>query len=138
MNRTPLLLSGLALVVLIGGGNVALAQSDPEHVVQASDGTLFLLKDGSRYVIVADAISDDDVAAYADGGQISGSELLSALTLGTPPAAAAGSAATETASAAGATDVGTAADSAPPVTADQQTTPPPATADQPSAAGPAQ
>src|SRR5438477_1575977 len=100
MNRTPLLLSGLALVVLIGGGNVALAQSDLERVVQASDGTLFLLKDGSRYVIVADAISDDDVAAYADGGQISGSELLSALTLSTPPVAAGGSATTATSAAA--------------------------------------
>src|SRR5437764_14609770 len=92
MNRTLLLLSGLALVVVIGGGTVALAQSDPERVVQASDGTLFLLKNGSRYIIVADAISDDDVAAYADGGQISGSELLSAFTLSTPPVAAGGSA----------------------------------------------
>src|SRR5438552_17791703 len=116
MNRTPLLLTALALVVVIDGGNAALAQSDPVRVVQASDGTLFLLKGVSRYAIVADAISDDDVAAYADGGQISGSELLAALTLSTPPAAAAGSAATETASAqAGATDVGTAGDRAPPV-----------------------
>src|SRR5690242_98191 len=88
MKRASCLLSAIALFGIIGGARAALAQSEPVRIVQASDGTVFLLKDGSRYAIVGDEVSDDEVGAYADAGSISGSELLAALAPSTPRAAA--------------------------------------------------
>jgi hypothetical protein len=67
----------LLLAAVLAGGVVA--QSAPARIVQASDGTLYLLKDGARYAIVADFIEDDELNALADGGEIGGSGLLNAL-----------------------------------------------------------
>jgi len=53
------------LAVLAGG---ALAQSAPWRIVQASDGTIYVLAGGSRFAIVPEPISDDDLQGYTDGG----------------------------------------------------------------------
>ncbi len=55
----------VGLLVLVNG---VVAQSAPLRIVQASDGTLYVLKDGARYAIVADAIDDEELAVYEDGG----------------------------------------------------------------------
>ncbi len=55
----------VGLLVLVNG---VVAQSAPLRIVQASDGTLYVLKDGARYAIVADVIDDEELAAYEDGG----------------------------------------------------------------------
>lgn len=62
---------GLLLVVL-AGVTTAAGQSNPApwHVVQGSDGTLYVLKDGSRYALQADPITDDDLQAFPDAGPL--------------------------------------------------------------------
>ena len=65
----------VGLLVLVNG---VVAQSAPLRIVQASDGTLYVLKDGARYAIVADAIDDDELAVYEDGGANGAALLLGA------------------------------------------------------------
>ena len=49
-------------------GGHALAQGVPWRVVQADDGTLYVLQDGARHAIVADPIGDDELNGYTDAG----------------------------------------------------------------------
>lgn len=53
------------LAVLAGG---ARAQSAPWRIVQATDGTIYVLAGGSRFAIVPEPISDNDLQGYTDGG----------------------------------------------------------------------
>jgi hypothetical protein len=94
-----LVCGGLLLVGVVVGGSAALAQSAPGRIVQASDGTLYLLRDGARQAIVPETIDDDELASYADGGEISGALLLSsgAATGPAPSAQNSGDAAAEAA-----------------------------------------
>jgi hypothetical protein len=62
------------VVVLITAVGPASAQPAPWHIAQGSDGTLYLVTGTTRYVIAPDPISDDDLAALADGGPV-GSQL---------------------------------------------------------------
>jgi hypothetical protein len=68
----------------------AAAQGVPGRIVQASDGTLYLLKDGARYAIVTEPIGDEELDAYADGGAVDAAQLPNALAPAAPtvPAAA--------------------------------------------------
>src|SRR6266852_6156002 len=70
------------------GGLLLIALCAPWRIAQASDGTLFLLKDGVRYAIVGEPIDDDELGAYAEGDPIGGSLLLNALAPARPPVAA--------------------------------------------------
>src|SRR4051794_41545120 len=66
----------LQLGLLVGAlvvGMSGFAQSAPPRIVQSSDGTLFLLKDGARYQVDVEMIDDEDLAAYTDGGMIGAS-----------------------------------------------------------------
>ena len=83
--RIGLFLCVLVLLTLLGSAAVSLAQSAPWRVVQASDGTLYLLKDGVRYAIVGDAIDDEELEAYADGGATGASLLLNLAPVALPP-----------------------------------------------------
>ena len=65
-----------ASVGLVAVAHAASAQGELAGIVHASDGTLYLLKNGAHYAIVSDAIDDDELAMYADGGAIDSSELV--------------------------------------------------------------
>jgi len=93
MNRRMFITVVLAAVGLVAVAHAASAQGEPVRIVQTSDGTLYLLKNSAHYAIVSDAIDDEELAMYADGGAIGGSELLSALTAPSPSTALAGPAA---------------------------------------------
>src|SRR4051812_31766781 len=69
----------LACAALLGLTVVALAQDAPVRIVQAGDGTLYVLKGGVRYVIAADPIDDDELAVYADGGSLASGDVLAVL-----------------------------------------------------------
>jgi len=47
-------------------------QSGPPHVVQASDGSLYLVGAQSAWTLVPDQISDDDLAALTKAGELDG------------------------------------------------------------------
>jgi phosphomannomutase len=49
--------------------------------VQATDGTLYLLRNGARLAIAVDPVGDEELAAYSDGGVIGGSQLLALVAL---------------------------------------------------------
>lgn len=69
------------------------AQSAPPRIVQASDGTLYLLEDGARFTLVGDTIGDDELAQYSDGGPAGSAVLLGMLAPaanGTTPGATGG------------------------------------------------
>ena len=83
MTRVRFGLACAALVLAAVLVNGALAQSNPWRIVQASDGTLYVLSDGTRYAILGEAISDDELNAYVDGGPSGASLLLSGQTSGT-------------------------------------------------------
>jgi len=74
-----LVLAALMLLGALGSGAGVLAQSAPWRIVQSSDGTLYVLKDGARFALVGEPIDDDELAAYADGGTNGTSILLSAI-----------------------------------------------------------
>lgn len=58
----------VALVVpLLLGGLGALAQAEPVRVVQGSDGTLYVLVDGVRHLLVPDVLSDEELHALPEG-----------------------------------------------------------------------
>ena len=59
---------------------LAMAQGEPPRIVQGSDGTLYLLKNGARSVIAVDSIGDDELSGFADAGTIDGADLVTALT----------------------------------------------------------
>jgi hypothetical protein len=63
---------------------VAVAQGAPGRIVQASDGTLYLLKDGVRYAIVGEPVEDDELSAYAEGDAIGAGLLLNGLAAPAP------------------------------------------------------
>jgi hypothetical protein len=75
-NKTLRQVRGLAatvvavLLLLLGAGLVAQAAGPtPQwHVVQGSDGTLYLISDTGRHTLQVDPISDDDLAALPDAG----------------------------------------------------------------------
>ena len=48
------------------------AQPTPTRVVQAVDGTLFLVQGDSSWVLVPDQISDEELAVLAPAGEIDG------------------------------------------------------------------
>src|SRR3954447_20249506 len=77
--RARWLVALVVSVALVGGVAGVLAQTAPVRIVAAGDGTLYLLKGGSRYAIAVDGIDDDELAIYADAGALGGSELLAAL-----------------------------------------------------------
>jgi hypothetical protein len=81
MNRWGLVAAALAIAALLGVGHAALAQGEPVRIVQSSDGTLYLVKSGARYTIVADNVSDDELATYPDAGAIGSAQLLAALSV---------------------------------------------------------
>src|SRR5690349_14450208 len=54
------------------------AQSAPWRIVQSSDGSLYVLKEGARFAVVGEPIGDDELAAYADGGATGAALLLAA------------------------------------------------------------
>jgi hypothetical protein len=124
MSRAAIAAAVLAVVSITGVAHVAVAQGDQVRIVQAGDGSVYLLKTGTRYAIVTDAIDDDELASYADAGSIGTSQVLAALSAPT----------------ASVTDA--AARVAPPAEADQlapppeaaQSAPPPPAADQPAGA----
>lgn len=72
----------LALVAALATS--AIAQSAPPRIVQASDGTLYLLKDGSRFALVGEVISDDELAQYPDGGAAGSAVLVGLLPTPAP------------------------------------------------------
>src|SRR5437899_387204 len=90
MNRCKFITLVLAAVGLVAVTHAASAQGEPVRIVQASDGTLYLLRNRAHYAIMSDAIDDDELAIYADGGAIGSSELLSALTAPSPSMASPG------------------------------------------------
>jgi hypothetical protein len=63
-----------ALGISVLAGGQAAAQPAPWQIAQGSDGTLYLIVGGTRFELVPDEISDDDLAALDDGGTI-GSQL---------------------------------------------------------------
>src|SRR5205085_1027396 len=75
---------GLLLIALVVGASGVAAQMAPTRIVQASDGGLYLLKGGVRYAISVDAMEDDELQAYADGGTLGGDDLLAALGAAQP------------------------------------------------------
>lgn len=62
----------VTLLLAMSGWTSSSAQSAPWHVVQAADGTLYLLADGVRYTLTPDAIGDDELAELPDGGAVGG------------------------------------------------------------------
>jgi hypothetical protein len=70
-----LVLFGLVAGLLVGAVGGVAAQAAAWRIVQGSDSTLYLLKDGVRYPIVGEDIDDDELAAYGEGEAI-GRELL--------------------------------------------------------------
>jgi hypothetical protein len=71
----------LALVAITAGSSIA--QTAPGwHLVQGSDGTLYVVTGQTRYPVSPDQISDGDLAALNDGGAL-GSQIPAS-----PPAAA--------------------------------------------------
>jgi hypothetical protein len=64
-------------VLLLASATAVAAQPAPWRLVQANDGTLYLLAEGQRFTLDPDPISDDEVANLPDGGHI-GSVLLAA------------------------------------------------------------
>ena len=70
--RGPAATALAALSLLVGAGLVANAagQTPRWHVVQGSDGTLYLLSDTGRYTLQVDPIADEDLAALPDAGPI--------------------------------------------------------------------
>jgi hypothetical protein len=65
-------LSGGLLLLVLAAGNAVAGQPTPApwHVVQGSDGSVYVLKDGGRYTLQADAITDDDLQAFPDLGPL--------------------------------------------------------------------
>jgi hypothetical protein len=76
-----------AVVLLASAATGVLAQSPPWRIAQASDGTLYVLKDGARFILVADPIADDELAQYQDGGT-TGNAVLLGIGTGAPTDAA--------------------------------------------------
>ena len=75
--RVGLLLGGLVLVGLLASDVVA--QGAPGRIVQASDGTLYLLKDGMRYAIVGEPVEVEELGAYTEGDAVGAALLLNGL-----------------------------------------------------------
>jgi len=72
MNVRSLRLFSLTLAVLLFATATVSAQAAPWRVVQAGDGTLYLLKDGMRSPLVPSPISDEELAAIPDADPIYG------------------------------------------------------------------
>jgi hypothetical protein len=72
----------LLLIALVASG--AAAQGAPGRIVQAGDGTLYLLKDGARFAIVAEPVGDEELEAYADGGTLDAAQLPNAIVAAAP------------------------------------------------------
>ena len=141
MNRVVCVAVAVAALGLLGVAHAVFAQSNQVRIVQAGDGTLYLLKNGARYTIAVDAIDDDELAAYPDAGTLGFSQLLAAISTGSDPAALAQPAQTgddqaQPGDTGAATDTG-AQPSPPPAAADQQPAAPPTQAQpcQPQPAG---
>jgi len=62
----------LSAFLLVAIPAAASAQSTPWRVVQASDGSLYLLKDGARSLILPALITDEDLSAIPELDPISG------------------------------------------------------------------
>jgi hypothetical protein len=54
------------------GWTSAVAQVAPWRIAQGSDGTLYLLTGDTRFTVSPDPISDEELAAMNDGGQLGG------------------------------------------------------------------
>jgi hypothetical protein len=65
----------------------AMADESPQRIVQAEDGTLYLLKNGVRYAIVGVPIGDEELDGYVDGGADGAALLLNASAAQEPAAA---------------------------------------------------
>jgi hypothetical protein len=77
-----LVLGGLLAAAVVA--STSLAQSAPGRLVQSSDGTLYVLKDGARFAVVGEPIDDEELGAFADGGTIGAAELLPAAVAAAP------------------------------------------------------
>jgi hypothetical protein len=73
-----------ALVVVLAVP--AFAQAFPVRVVQAGDGTLYLVQGGNAWPLVPDAMSDEDLAALSVGDEVDGTIPSELLTLPDAPA----------------------------------------------------
>jgi hypothetical protein len=79
----PVLAVAAALAMLLGA--VATAQPIPPRLVQADDGSLYLIAGGQRYSLQPDPISDDELEQIPDGGEL-GSLLPVSTVPDSPPA----------------------------------------------------
>jgi hypothetical protein len=69
--RWSLIFAGVLVLAALGASSaVAQPASPPWHLVQGSDGTLYVVTDQARYVVNPDPVSDDDLAALTDGGTL--------------------------------------------------------------------
>jgi hypothetical protein len=66
--RSLVAVCGAAVMLCALLASTGLAQSAPWRIVQASDGTLYVLKDTTRYALFVDPIADSELATYVDGG----------------------------------------------------------------------
>jgi hypothetical protein len=78
-----LVLGGLFVATALA--SASLAQSAPGRIVQSSDGTLYVLRDGARFTIVGEPIEDKELGRFADGGTIGAADLLPAGVAAAPP-----------------------------------------------------
>jgi hypothetical protein len=78
-------IAGLVLAVTAAATAVSVAQPAPWRIVQSGDGSLYLLAAGQRFSLEPDPIGDDELAAFADGGDLGSSLPSPASGLGAPP-----------------------------------------------------